>query len=444
MSPTVDVLRRMAAALDHRGPRRGGVAIATTGSRSLLPRARLSIIDVASGSAAARQRADHSLWVVFNGEIFNYVELREEPTRLGHVFRTKSDTEVIVHAFESWGEDAFDRFNGQWAVALWDATRKRLVLARDRFGVRPLQYNRTRRPPMVRERGKGVPGGRAAALEGVRLRWASMKPSPSGPPSHRGPPSPPSASSGRGTSCSSPTERWSSAPTGRCASRPRRTTKNSGATIGRAHAEAVHAEARASHAPASGGHDVPVGSYLSGGLDSSLVAALAIGQRKGRLATFSLRFEDAEYDETSYQRLMAARIESEHHEIVVTRRDIAEAVPAVVAHAERPLHRTAPAPLFVLSGLVQRHGIKVVLTGEGADEMFAGYDLFREAKVRRFWARAPASRFRPLLLERLYPYLARSPVAQRSMARQFFGRRLDEFRAGPAFLTSRDGTRLRR
>jgi asparagine synthase (glutamine-hydrolysing) len=149
--------------------------------------------------------------------------------------------------------------------------------------------------------------------------------------------------------------------------------------------------------------DVPVASYLSGGLDSSLVAALAIGQREGRLSTFSLRFEDAEYDETRYQRAMIARIESEHHEIVVSKRDIAEAFPRAVAHAERPLLRTAPAPLFLLSGLVRERGIKVVLTGEGADETFAGYDVFREAKVRRFWAKSPGSRARPLLLDRLYP-----------------------------------------
>jgi asparagine synthase (glutamine-hydrolysing) len=174
--------------------------------------------------------------------------------------------------------------------------------------------------------------------------------------------------------------------------------------------------------------DVPVGSYLSGGLDSTMVAALALAAKGERFHTFSLRFQDAEYDETSYQRLAVARLGSEHHEVVVSRRDIADAFPAVVAHAERPLLRTAPAPLFLLSGLVQRAGIKVVLTGEGADELFAGYDLFREAKVRRFWARQPGSRLRPRLLERLYPYLARSPVANQAMARQFFGRNLGRAR----------------
>jgi asparagine synthase (glutamine-hydrolysing) len=170
--------------------------------------------------------------------------------------------------------------------------------------------------------------------------------------------------------------------------------------------------------------DVPVGSYLSGGLDSSLVAALGRRFAGKRFQTFSLRFEDAEYDETEYQRLMVNRLGSEHHEVVVSRSDIANVFPEVIYHTERPILRTAPAPLFLLSKLVRNHGVKVVLTGEGADEMFAGYDIFREGKVRRFWGRQSASTWRPRLLERLYPYLARSPVSQQAMARQFFGRNI--------------------
>jgi asparagine synthase (glutamine-hydrolysing) len=162
--------------------------------------------------------------------------------------------------------------------------------------------------------------------------------------------------------------------------------------------------------------DVPVGCYLSGGLDSSLVAALACEVRRDEcFHTFSLRFEDAEYDETHYQRRMVESLGSEHHEVLVGRRAIADCFPEVVRLAERPLLRTAPAPLFLLSKLVHDVGIKVVLTGEGADEMFAGYDLFREGAVRRFWGRRPDSELRPRLLERLYPYLVRSPVAQKAI-----------------------------
>jgi asparagine synthase (glutamine-hydrolysing) len=174
--------------------------------------------------------------------------------------------------------------------------------------------------------------------------------------------------------------------------------------------------------------DVPVGCYLSGGLDSSMIAALGLAAKGSDFATFSLRFDDAEYDETSFQRTMAARLGSDHHEVLVSRGDIGAVFPDVVRHTERPLLRTAPAPLFLLSRLVRNSGIKVVLTGEGADEMFAGYDIFREAKIRRFWAREPGSEGRPRLLERLYPYLQRSPVSQRAVSRQFFGRDLARWR----------------
>jgi asparagine synthase (glutamine-hydrolysing) len=173
--------------------------------------------------------------------------------------------------------------------------------------------------------------------------------------------------------------------------------------------------------------DVPVGSYLSGGLDSSMVAAMGHRNASRRFQTFSLRFDDAEYDETHFQHMAAQQLGTEHHEVVVSRSDIASIFPEVIYHTERPILRTAPAPLFLLSRLVRQHGIKVVLTGEGADEMFAGYDLFREGKVRRFWGREPTSAWRPRLLERLYPYLSRSPVSQQAMARQFFGRNIAQF-----------------
>ena len=161
--------------------------------------------------------------------------------------------------------------------------------------------------------------------------------------------------------------------------------------------------------------DVPVGSYLSGGLDSSMVAALGATARGAPLATFSLRFHDAEYDETPYQRQMAAALGGEHREIHIGRRDIARVFPDVVLHAERPLLRTAPAPLFLLSRLVRASGIKVDLA-----------DLFREARVRRFWSRQPGSSARPALLQRLYPYLARSPVSRPAAARAFFGQDLGD------------------
>lgn len=417
--PSVAALRRIAGALHHRGPDEFGLY---RDDEIGLVHTRLSIVDLASGQQPLANE-DDSLWVVFNGEIFNFVELRTELVNLGHFFRTKSDTEVIVHAFEAWGEGAFARFNGQFAIALWDSKRKLLVLARDRYGVRPVHFAEHDGRLTFASEAKAIFAAEPSlsrdfdpvGLDQAFTFWAPLAPrTPFAAVRELAPGHLMTISGGRIATRAY----WT-------ASFPRSPDEEFQGTIDEA-AEAVRAALDEATRLRVVRADVPVGSYLSGGLDSSLVASLAIGQREGRLSTFSLRFEDAEYDETSYQRMMAERLQSEHHEIVVSRRDIAEAFPRVVAHTERPLLRTAPAPLFLLSGLVQKHGIKVVLTGEGADEMFAGYDIFREGKVRRWWGRRPDSKIRPLLLQRLYPYLARSPVAQRSMAQKFFGRRLAE------------------
>jgi asparagine synthase (glutamine-hydrolysing) len=171
--------------------------------------------------------------------------------------------------------------------------------------------------------------------------------------------------------------------------------------------------------------DVPVGSYLSGGLDSSLVAAMARGFVSDRLRTFSVRFDDAEFDETEFQMEMAAALGTDHSAILCRPADIGAIFPAVVRHAERPILRTAPAPLQLLARLVHDEGFKVVLTGEGADEVFGGYDIFKEAKLRRFCARQPLSAVRPLLFRRLYPYLPQMQAQSAAYLKAFFATDLD-------------------
>jgi asparagine synthase (glutamine-hydrolysing) len=160
--------------------------------------------------------------------------------------------------------------------------------------------------------------------------------------------------------------------------------------------------------------DVPVGAYLSGGLDSSILASIVRQRTTTPLETFSIAFSDREFDESGFQRRMAQCLGTVHHVVEVREADIGEVFPDVIWHAETPLLRTAPAPMFLLSRLVRQRGYKVVLTGEGADEFLAGYDIFKENLVRRFWARRPDSRLRPQLLRRLYadiPRLARSSPA---------------------------------
>lgn len=422
---TVERLTTMAAAISHRGPDEFGVYRDPTAG---LAHARLSIIDLSTGQQPLCNE-DGTLWVVFNGEIFNYIELRQELEAAGHRFRTRSDTEVIVHAFEQWGDGAFRRFNGQWAIALWDARRRALTLARDPFGVRPLFICRHQHRLYFASEVKAIFAADASiprAFDPVGLDQAFTFWTPVAPRTifagieELPPGTTRTFVEGRTTESRAYEPGY-----------PRGEHEQFTGSLDDAAAAVREALERATSLRMLRA-DVHVGSYLSGGLDSSLVAALALRAKGEKFCTFSLRFADAEYDETEYQRLMAEYLGSDHREVVVSRDDIADAFPAVIWHAERPILRTAPAPLFLLSGLVHNAGIKVVLTGEGADEMFAGYDLFREAKVRRFWARAPESEARPLLLDKLYPYLARSPVRQRAMARQFFGQQLDRWRA-PGF-----------
>ncbi|MGZ8475994.1 MAG: asparagine synthase (glutamine-hydrolyzing), partial [Candidatus Limnocylindria bacterium] len=332
----------MVAALRHRGPDEFGLY---RDRRAALGHARLSIIDLATGQQPLSDEYA-STWIVFNGEIYNYVELRAELAALGHVFRTRSDTEVIVHAWDQWGENAFARFNGQFALALWDSATETLALARDRLGVRPLYMCEH--------------AGRLWFASEVKAIFA-------------GDPSIPRRLDPVGLA-ETFTFWTTTAPQGVfegvCELRPGHVRVISrGRTTDRAFWEPRFPVAAQDEMP--GGideavervrtaleesvrlrmlrADVPVGSYLSGGLDSSLVAALGLRAKGDRFCTYSIRFDDAEYDETPFQRTMAVALGSDHREIEVGRADIARAFPDVVRHAERPLLRTAPAPLFLLS-----------------------------------------------------------------------------------------------
>jgi len=424
-TPGIDTLLAMAGSLRHRGPDEYGIY---RDQRAGLAHARLSIVDLATGQQP-QSNEDGSWWIVFNGEIFNYIELREQLVAKGHAFRTRSDTEVIIHAYEEWGDEAFRAFNGQWALALWNDKTGTLVLSRDPYGICPLYVMEHGGALYFASEVRAIFAADASlprrfdarGLNEVFTLWTSVAPQ----------------SVFQGVEEIEPgtvrtyerdrvrrTRVWSPAF-------PSDGLPGFTGTVDDA-SEAVREALERATALRMLRADVPVASYLSGGLDSSLVAALGLRAKGSKFSTFSLRFEDREYDETVHQRAMASYLGSDHHDVVVTRADIARVFPDVIRHTERPVLRTAPAPLFLLSGLVRKAGIKVVLTGEGADEMFAGYDLFREAKIRRFWARQPHSAWRPRLLERLYPYLERSPVAQQAIARQFFGQKLDHWRA-PGF-----------
>ncbi|MBP1859295.1 asparagine synthase (glutamine-hydrolyzing) [Rhizobium herbae] len=406
------LLHRMVAAIAHRGPDEQGVF---AGSAVGLGHARLSIVGLGDG----QQPMTHSsgnFTIAFNGEIFNYVELRETLKAQGHVFRTGSDTEVILHLYERMGPDCVSLLNGDFAFAIWDAPRQRMVIARDRMGVRPLFHTTVGKTLYFASEVKAllqVPGVHAEmdplALDQIFTLWAPIAPRTAFRDIFELEPAHILTADRNGMSIK---PYWTlqypdigepaGYPDERVAAEELRTLLT----------DATRIRMRA---------DVPVGSYLSGGLDSSIVSALAAPMAPDGLSTFSVTFGSEEHDESAFQLQMAKALGTQHHAVACGDGDIAASFPDVIRFTERPVLRTAPAPLYQLSGLVRQKGLKVVLTGEGADEVFAGYDIFKESRVRRFCARQPGSQIRPHLFRKLYAYLPGLKQQSAEYLAAFFG-----------------------
>ena len=409
------LLERMIHTLAHRGPDGYGFHVEPGVG---LAHARLSIIDLSTGDQPIHNPA-RTAWTVFNGEIFNYVELRRELEAEGRVFYTRSDTEVIVHLYDRDGDRFVEHLNGQFAIALWDSARRRLVLARDRTGIRPLYHARANgalwfasEPKALFAAAPGLARLSARGLLQAFSYWAPLDPDTvyegvrSLPPGHVLA----IEADGRETL----TQYWDWTFPDAADTRPARFASfdHAVAELRERLIDAVRLQLRA---------DVPVGAYLSGGLDSSGIVALIRGFTDTPVRTFSVAFDQPEFDESEHQLAMVRHLGTEHSMLRISPGDIGRAFPRLIAHTETPVLRTAAVPLMLLADSVRAHGYTVVLTGEGADEVFGGYDLFKEAKVRRFWARQPGSQLRPKLLSRLYGYLEHSPAANPAFAASFFG-----------------------
>lgn len=412
----LSVVTAMAGMLSHRGPDGSGFL---RDHRAVLGHARLSVIDV-PGGAQPMGNEDGTVWVTFNGEIFNYVELRTELRERGHRFTTASDTEVIVHAYQEWGTDCFSRFNGQWALAIWDRRTRQLVLCRDRLGIQPLFYHLTASRIAFASEVKALFAdptiSRAldpAGIDQVFTQWSTLAPRTPFAGVSQLPPGHVAFFDDDGFR----SEPFWSIDFPVKGQEPSQDLAENASRLRELMVRATKLRFERS--------DFPVGAYLSGGLDSAVTAAAIRHFTTTELDTFSLRFTDSEFDESQHQQLMVERLGTRHHHIEVSGRDIADVFPDVVWHTEAPLLRTAPAPMYLLSSLVRRSGYKVVVTGEGADEVLGGYDIYREAKVREFWARGPDSKVRNRAAELLYPWLANNPGKAPAFARGFFGADLD-------------------
>ena len=373
------LIDRMNQAMTHRGPDEHGIQL--FGNIGLGHR-RLSIIDLASGQQPMSNE-DGSVWIVYNGEVYNHEDLRRRLEGCGHRYRTRCDTESIIHLYEEDGLAFASGLRGMFAVAIWDARTRSLVLARDSVGIKPLYYALTPGGDLVfaseilalfasgllepeldptalaENFAYGNVVGSRTLLRGVRrvepgeiLVWQNGRLQAQA--SLEDAPAVPDVRSSSMTVEDAATEFW------------------------QRFRESVSLRLMS---------DVPVGVFLSGGLDSSLlVAALADAGHEG-MPTFSVGYDAAEASELPFARTVAARYQSQHHEVLMGESDFFESLPDLTGKRGQPLTFSASAPLFVVSRLARDHGVKVVLAGEGSDELFAGYARYSKGLLNLKLAR---------------------------------------------------------
>ena len=409
-------VKGMLSMIKHRGPDESGVYL----DRNVgIGNVRLSIIDLSSGQQPLCDETK-KYWIVYNGEIFNYTELRIGLERKGIKFKTNSDTEVVVQMYAVYGADCLNHFNGQFAFCIWDKNKQELFLARDRVGIRPLFYWTKNGFFAFCSEIKGLFSLdlidrvlNPESLSQIFTFWTTI--SPNTPfkdivelqPGHY-------------MQVNSNSIRiqkyWDLSFT----TLKRNQISNLADSMDEMNyllQDAVKIRLKA---------DVQVGAYLSGGLDSSVTTSYINDIDSGVLNTFSIGFNDKNFDETAYQMEAAKYFKTNHIAFKCTSGEIAKHFEKTIWHTEFPVLRTAPTPMYLLSKKVRESGIKVVLTGEGADEFFAGYNIFKEAKIRRFWANEPNSKVRPKLLTKLYPYLPLIKESPDIALKMFFGYKLSE------------------
>jgi asparagine synthase (glutamine-hydrolysing) len=376
-------VREMCRQITHRGPDDQGYY---TGDGCALGMVRLSIIDLSTGHQPIANE-DQTLWVVFNGEIYNYRELRADLAARGHRFATNSDTEVLLHLYEEYGTDGISRLRGMFAYAIWDSRRRKLLLVRDRFGKKPLYYAQ-------------IPEGLFFASELKCLREAGLQfdldpeairqyfhftyiPDPASPfkqvrklPAGAWLEFSEDGSVRRG-------RYWEPPPPAE--SIPEDMDESAAAArLREVFDESVRIRMIA---------DVPLGAFLSGGVDSSSVVASMALQSPEPVKTFSIGFEEQAYNELEYAACVAARYKTDHHTLIV-RPDSVNLVEKLVRHFDEPFADSSAIPTFLVSGFAVQH-VKVALTGDGGDELFAGYNsFFRVNRLRRWdWMPQALRRF---------------------------------------------------
>ncbi|SHJ13097.1 asparagine synthase (glutamine-hydrolysing) [Tangfeifania diversioriginum] len=413
---TEGIVKNMLSLIKHRGPDESGIL---QDSNVGMGSVRLSIIDLTSGQQPMSDQSGR-YWIVYNGEIFNYTELRSELITKGVRFKTTSDTEVVVQMYATYGADCLKYFNGQFAFCIWDRNKKELFLARDRVGIRPLFYWHQNNSFAFCSEIKGLLSLEHVersldeeSLSQIFTYWTTLTPKTPFKGIFELQPGHYMHVSSRGIQIN---KYWSLDYT----STKEPIVKNLSDSIEELDNlldDAVKIRLKA---------DVPVGAYLSGGLDSSVTTSYIKKIEPNVLNTFSIGFSEKAYDESGYQSEAANFFNTNHIAFSCTSEELAGSFAQTIWHTEFPILRTSPIPMFLLSKKVRENNIKVVITGEGADEFFGGYNIFKETKIRRFWASQPNSKIRPKLLTKLYPYIPLVKDAPEISLKMFFGYKLSE------------------
>ncbi|MGH9348988.1 MAG: asparagine synthase (glutamine-hydrolyzing) [Vicinamibacterales bacterium] len=384
--------RMMRDVIAHRGPDGAGLH---ADAHAVLAHRRLSIVDLAGGHQPLANE-DGSVWITFNGEIYNHASLRSALEAAGHRYRTKSDTETIVHAYEQWGDDCVHRFRGMFAFAIWDAPARRLLLVRDRLGVKPLYWARVEDRLLFASEIKAIlesglveaRANRRVIPEVLATRYTSSAETLFEGifkllPGHR-------LVFERGSAQIS--QYWDLPLDG---PDPDLERLPEAELVGRFRdllQESVRLRLMA---------DVPLGMFLSGGIDSSAVAALMALEIDRPVQTFSVAFADRAFSELTYAREVAQAVGADAHEIVIDDHDFFGALPRLVWHEDEPIAHPSSVPLHFVSALARAH-VKVVLTGEGSDELLAGYGKYPRSLLN--WKAGG-------VYERLLPAAVRTAVA---------------------------------
>ena len=411
--PLRSTVQAMCRLMRHRGPDDQGeysdeqVALGST---------RLAIIDLTGGHQPIHNE-DRTVWVVFNGEIYNFPALRRQLERLGHAFYTRSDTEAIVHAYEEFGPECVQHLNGIFAFAIWDQRKRSLFLARDRIGVKPLFYTTTDRSlifaselkvilahPLVEKKVDLVALNEYLTFEYVPTPRSMIKGVKKLPPGHT-----------------------LTVQDGRIDVRSYWDVRLERSESGRRSALEYERELAAYFQTAVAKEllsDVPVGVLLSGGIDSSALTVAAVRAYPSRLKTFTAAFEDSSFDESRYARMVAHRTGTEHHELPVTSDDMLAIIPRLGALMDEPLGDSSFVPTYLLCRFAREH-VKVALSGDGGDELFAGYPTYQAHRLIEYYERLVPGIMRRELMPRL---IGRIPTSFDNISldfklKRFFGAR---------------------